>query len=479
MIAMTLAEIAAAVGGRLHAADPDALVTRPLEFDSRKCEPGGLFLALAGENVDGHEFVDAAVANGAVAAIVTREVDAACIVVADGLTALAALATAVSRRLPARFIGITGSSGKTSTKDLVAQLLGRLGPTVAPPGSFNNELGHPYTVLLADEQTRFLVLENSARGIGHIRYLTGIARPDIAVELNVGSAHLGEFGSQQAIAQAKGELVEALPAAADGGVAILNADDPFVAAMAERTAARVVTYGESNDVDVRADHVVLDDLGRAAFVLHHGDQSAPVVLGLVGGHHVGNALAAAAVALECGMPLPAVAEALSEARAISHWRMELTERDDGVLIINDAYNANPESMRAALKALASVARARRATGGRSFAVLGPMAELGADGPAEHDALGRLAVRLDVSQLIAVGEQARPIQHGAALEGSWDGESRWVPDVAAAIALLRELLRPGDVVLVKASRAASLERVALAIAEDATGLPTSDGEEGTA
>jgi UDP-N-acetylmuramoyl-tripeptide--D-alanyl-D-alanine ligase len=159
--------------------------------------------------------------------------------------------------------------------------------------------------------------------------------------------------------------------------------------------------------------------------------------------------------------------------------MELTERADGVLVLNDAYNANPESMRAALKALASVARARRATGGRSFAVLGPMAELGADGPAEHDAIGRLAVRLDVSQLIAVGEQARPIQHGAALEGSWDGESRWVPDVAAAIALLRELLRPGDVVLVKASRAASLERVALAIAEDATGLPTSDGEEGTA
>jgi UDP-N-acetylmuramoyl-tripeptide--D-alanyl-D-alanine ligase len=479
VIAMTLAEIAEALGGRLHAADPDALVTRPLEFDSRHCEPGGLFLALTGEHVDGHDFVDTAIANGAVAAIVTREVDAACIVVADGLAALATLATVVSRRLQARIVGITGSSGKTSTKDLVAQLLSRLGPTVAPPGSFNNELGHPYTVLLADEQTRFLVLENSARGIGHIRYLTGIARPGIAVELNVGSAHLGEFGSRQAIAQAKGELVEALPAAADGGVAILNADDPFVAAMAERTAARVVTYGESNDVDVRADHVVLDDLGRAAFMLNYAQQSAPVVLRLVGGHHVGNALAAAAVALECGMPFPAVAEALSEARAISRWRMELTERDDGVLIINDAYNANPESMRAALKALASVARARRATGGRSFAVLGPMAELGADGPAEHDAIGRLAVRLDVSQLIAVGEQARPIQHGAALEGSWDGESRWVPDVAAAIALLRELLRPGDVVLVKASRAASLERVALAIAEDATGLPTSDGEEGTA
>jgi UDP-N-acetylmuramoyl-tripeptide--D-alanyl-D-alanine ligase len=173
-------------------------------------------------------------------------------------------------------------------------------------------------------------------------------------------------------------------------------------------------------------------------------------------------LAAATVALECGMPLPEVAAALNEATPVSRWRMEVTERPDGVVVINDAYNANPESMRAALKALAGIARAR---GGRSFAVLGEMAELGADGPAEHDAIGRLAVRLDVSQLIAVGEAARRIQHGGALEGSWNGESRWVPDVPAAVDLLRNELRPGDVVLVKASRAASLERIALAIAED--------------
>ncbi len=470
MIELTLAEIAAIVDGRVDGADPDVLVTGPVEFDSRAVTPGGLFLALVGERVDGHDYVDAATANGAVAALVTRPVDPPSIVVADGFTALAALAAAVIRRLTdVTVIGVTGSSGKTSTKDLLAHVLSTDGPTVAPPGSFNNELGHPYTVLRATRTTRYLVLENSARAVGHIRFLTEIAPPRIGVVLNVGSAHLGEFGSRAVIARAKGELVEALPA---DGLAVLNADDPLVAAMTARTAARVVTVGESATADVRAEDVQLDELGRASFRLITGAGSAAVTLRLVGAHHVGNALAAAAVALECGLPLTGVAAALSTAVPASRWRMETTERPDGVLVINDAYNANPESMRAALKALASVAHARRATGGRSFAVLGEMAELGPDAPAEHDQLGRLAVRLDISRVIAVGEPARPIQHGAALEGSWDGESSWVPDVDAAIALLRAELRAGDVVLVKASRAASLERVALAIADDT--VAASDG-----
>jgi UDP-N-acetylmuramoyl-tripeptide--D-alanyl-D-alanine ligase len=463
VIEMTLGEIAAVVGGRLVDADPATLVTGGVEFDSRAMTAGGLFLALPGERVDGHDFVAAALGNGAVGSIVTRPVDGPAIVVEDGFAALAALAGAVIRRLPdVTVIGVTGSSGKTSTKDLLAQVLAGAGPTVAPPGSFNNELGHPYTVLRATPETRYLVLETSARGIGHIRYLTQIAPPHIGVVLNVGSAHLGEFGSREAIAQAKGELVEALPA---DGVAILNADDHLVAAMAARTAARVLTVGEVPTADVRAEQVSLDALGRPSFVLVSGAARADVALRLVGGHHVGNALAAAAVALECGLPLTTVAAALSAATATSRWRMELTERADGVLVINDAYNANPESMRAALKALASVARSRRTGGGRSFAVLGEMAELGPDAAAEHDALGRLAVRLDISRVVAVGQRARPIQHGAALEGSWNGESSWVPDVGAAIALLRAELRAGDVVLVKASRAASLERVALAIADD--------------
>ena len=466
MIALSVGEIAAIVGGRLAGADPQAVVRAGVEFDSRRIEPGGLFLAFAGEQVDGHDFVGAAVARGAVAAVVTRAVDGPCIVVTDALAAISALASAVARRLTATVVAVTGSSGKTSTKDLVASLLTRLGPTVAPPGSYNNELGHPYTVLLADERTRYLVLEVSARGLGHIRSLCAIAPPQIGVVLNVGSAHLGEFGSREVIAQAKGELVEALSAS---GVAVLNADDPLVLGMAERTAARVVTVGEAAAADVRATDAVLDERGRASFTLHARGGTADVRLRLAGAHHVGNALAATAVALECGLPLAEIAAALSEAGTVSRWRMEITERGDGVLVVNDAYNANPESMRAALETLAAIARARRGAGARSFAVLGPMAELGAQGLAEHDGIGRLAARLDISFVIAVGEQARPIQRGAAAEGStggpWDGEARWVPDAEAAVSMLRAELRPGDVVLVKASRAASLERVALAIAED--------------
>jgi UDP-N-acetylmuramoyl-tripeptide--D-alanyl-D-alanine ligase len=459
VIALTLREIADIVGGELHA-DPDAVVDAPLEFDSRRIAPGGLFLAIPGEHADGHDFVEQAIHDGAVAAIVTRLVDAACIVVADSMAAIAALAAAVIRRLPdVTVIAVTGSSGKTSTKDLIAGLLARLGPTVAPPGSFNNELGHPYTVLLADASTRFLVLEASARGIGHIRFLAGIAPPDIAVVLNVGSAHLGEFGTREAIARAKAELVQALTS---DGVAVLNADDASVLAMRSQTAARVVTVGESAGADLRAHGVQLDDRGRAFFTLVSGTESAEVHLLLTGEHHVGNALSAAAVAIECGLPLPDVAAALSRASAQSRWRMEVTERGDGVLIVNDAYNANPESMRAALKALAGIGRAR---GARTFAVLGPMGELGADSRLEHDAVGRLAVRLDISRLIAIGEAARPLAHGAALEGSWNGESSWVADPEAALEVLRADLQPGDVVLVKASRAARLERLAQSLIDD--------------
>ncbi len=461
MIELTLGEVAEIVGGRLSGADPATVVRGSVEFDSREVSPGGLFLALPGEHVDGHDYVAAATAAGAAASLVTRPVDGPAVEVEDGVAALGALASAVARRLPEMtVVGITGSSGKTSTKDLVAQLLARLGPTVAPPGSYNNELGHPYTVLRATRETRFLVLETSARGIGHIRYLTEIAPPDIGVVLNVGTAHLGEFGSREAIAQAKGELVEALPA---HGLAVLNADAPLVAAMAARTQARVVTVGTAG-ADIHAANVTLDDLGRPSFTLVSGDVRAEVALRLVGAHHVGNALAAAAVAIECGMSIADAAAALTEARSRSRWRMEVTERPDGVVVINDAYNANPESMTAALDALAVIARGRRE--GRSFAVLGPMAELGPDAPDEHAAIGRRVAELGVSRLVAVGEQARPIQRGAALESSWRGESSWVPDTESAIALLRGELRPGDAVLVKASNSARLERVALAIAGDA-------------
>jgi UDP-N-acetylmuramoyl-tripeptide--D-alanyl-D-alanine ligase len=468
VIALTAAEIAEIVRGTLHGVDPSAVVTGSVEFDSRQVRPGGLFLALPGEHDDGHDFVPDALAAGAVAAIVTRPVDGASIRVSDGFEAIAALAAAVVRRLPdVTVIGITGSSGKTSAKDMLASVLSTIAPTVAPPGSFNNELGHPYTVLRADESTRYLVLETSARGIGHIRFLAEIAPPRIGVELNVGTAHLGEFGSRAAIAQAKGELVEALPDRSHGGVAILNADDPLVAAMHSRTTARVVTFGVLPPADVRAESISIDELGRASFVLSAHGRSAHVTLRFAGAHHVSNALAAAAVALECGLSVADTAIALSAASPASRWRMELTERGDGLLVVNDAYNANPESMRAALETLAAMGAARVHRGGRTFAVLGPMAELGPDAADEHVRLGQLAAQLGVARVVVVGELARPVQDGTALEGSWDGTVTWLPDVERAIELLRTELRPADVVLVKASRAASLERVALAIADDSS------------
>ena len=452
MIPLTLAEVADAVGGELHdVPDPQVPVTGDVELDSRRIRPGGVFVALAGERVDGHEHAAGAVGAGAVGVLAARPVGVPAVVVPDVPAALADLARAVLDRLPdVTVVGLTGSSGKTSTKDLLAQLLAELGPTVAPPGSFNNELGHPYTVLRSTVDTRYLVLEKSARGIGHVAWLTRIARPRIGVVLNVGTAHLGEFGSRQNIALAKGELVEALPA---DGVAVLNADDPLVLAMADRTAARVVTVGLAATADVRAVDVTLDERGTPSYELVTATGSVPVTLAVHGEHQVGNSLAAAAVALELGMPLPAVSDALGRARALSRWRMEVTERPDGVLVVNDAYNANPESMAAALRALTTMARGRR-----SWAVLGEMAELGASAADEHRRVGELTAELGVDRVVVVGPDAQRL-YAAAREGAVH-----VDDADAAIALLRAQLRPEDVVLVKASRAAGLERVALALAE---------------
>jgi UDP-N-acetylmuramoyl-tripeptide--D-alanyl-D-alanine ligase len=452
VIPLTLAEVADAVRGELHdVPDPKVPVTGDVELDSRRIRPGGLFVALAGERVDGHEHAAGAVGAGAVGVLAARPVGVPAVVVPDVPAALAELARAVLARLPdITVVGLTGSSGKTSTKDLLAQLLAELGPTVAPPGSFNNELGHPYTVLRSTVDTRYLVLEKSARGIGHVAWLTRIARPRIGVVLNVGTAHLGEFGSRENIALAKGELVEALPA---DGVAVLNADDPLVLAMADRTAARVVTVGLAATADVRAVDVTLDERGTPSYELVTAAGSVPVTLAVHGEHQVGNSLAAAAVALELGMPLPAVADALGRARALSRWRMEVTERPDGVLVVNDAYNANPESMAAALRALTTMARGRR-----SWAVLGEMAELGASAADEHRRVGELTTELGVDRVVVVGPDAQRL-YAAAREGAVH-----VDDADAAIALLQAQLRPEDVVLVKASRSAGLERVALALAE---------------
>ena len=484
MIEISLARLAELVGGTVHdCPDPTAMITAGVEFDSRRVVPGGLFLALPGDRVDGHDHAADAMAAGAVGVLAARPVGFPAVVVApladhdrramalaadvDGsgaavLAALGTLARASVDALPQlQIIGVTGSSGKTSTKDLLAAVLAPLGEVVAPPGSFNNELGHPYTALRASESTRNLVLELSARGEGHIAALCAIAPPQIGVVLNVGTAHLGEFGSREAIARTKGELVAVLPDASAGGVAVLNADDPLVAAMAERTMARVVLVGTGARAQVRATDITLDEQARPRFTLRTPQGNAEVALAVHGEHNVGNALAAAAVALESGATVAQIAESLGAARAASVRRMDVRTRADGVTVINDSYNANPDSVRAALKALASLARGA-GQARRSWAVLGEMAELGADATAAHDAMGRLVVRLDIGRLVVVGAAARAMHTGAVQEGSWGDESVLVADGEAAVAILRRELQPGDVVLVKASQSVGLWRVAEAL-----------------
>jgi UDP-N-acetylmuramoyl-tripeptide--D-alanyl-D-alanine ligase len=456
VIPLSLAQVCEITGARLaDVPDPDIMVTGPVVIDSREAAPGGLFAALPGTRTDGHAFASQALAAGAAAVLATRAVGGPALIVPDVQAALGTLARAVIDRSPQlTVIGITGSAGKTTTKDLTAQLVESLGPTVAPRESFNNEIGHPLTVLKVTDQTRYLVSELAARGPGHITELCQIAPPRLGAVLCVGLAHAGEFGGVEAIAQAKGELPAALPA---DGVAVLNADDHRVAAMAQRTAARVVTFGRSAGATVRAERVVLDDQGRPGFLLVTPAGSAPVQLQLHGEHHVHNALAAAALAGELGMPAAEVAAGLSAAVARSRWRMEVTRLSDGVTVINDAYNASPDSVRAAVAALVAMA-----SGGRAFAVLGYMAELGDEADQLHEEIGALAAGAGLDGLIVVGDKATPMLAGAKAVGSWQGELLYVPDDAAAVAALRERVVSGDVVLVKASHSVGLESVALAL-----------------
>jgi UDP-N-acetylmuramoyl-tripeptide--D-alanyl-D-alanine ligase len=455
LIALSLERIAEITGGRIADAEASLPVTGPAVIDSRAVVPGALFAALAGERVDGHDYAAGAVAAGAAAVLAARPVGVPAVVVPDVRAALSALARASVAALPdIRVVELTGSSGKTSTKDMLSQVVGRLGPTVATQGSFNNEIGFPLTALRADAGTRFLILEAGTRALGDIAHLTRIVPPDISLVLNVGSAHIGEFGSREVVAKAKGELVEALT---PDGTAVLNADDPLVATMAARTAGRIVMYGRSAEAVVRAGAEEVDDRGRPRFELITPEGTAQVRLRLYGAHNVANALGAAAVARELGIPAADIAAALSEAMPASHWRMEVTDRVDGVTVVNDAYNANPESMRAALEAVRHIAAGRRA-----HVVLGGMAELGARSASEHERLGETAARLGPASLIVVGEEA--VLTGARRVESWSGDGVVVGDVEAALVELRRRLRPGDVVLAKGSRVNGLERVAAALLE---------------
>jgi UDP-N-acetylmuramoyl-tripeptide--D-alanyl-D-alanine ligase len=453
VIGLSLADIAQIVGGSVEG-DPTTAVTGPAFLDSRRPEPGGLFVAIAGEHVDGHDYAESAVEGGAAAVIGSRPTGVPTVVVADVQAALHALAAEVLRRLrranPAlRVVAITGSQGKTSAKDMLAAVLAGSAPTVATYQSFNNELGLPLTVLRADPRTTFLVLEMGARGIGHLAELCAIAPPDVALVLNVGVAHLGEFGSRAAIAQAKGEIVEAL---GPDGIAVLNLDDPLVAGMAPRTRGRVRTFGRGSGAGLRLESLELDELGRASFDLHQGSQRVRIRLRVLGEHQATNAAAAATVALALGLPLEAVGTSLAAIETLSPWRMELRERGDGLVVVNDAYNANPDSMRAALETLAGIGRG---TGRRTVAILGEMRELGDASAAEHRALGLLAGELGIDAVFVVGEGARPIAdavHAASFYAS----------MAEARDQVRNNVSGADVVLVKASRAAGLERLAAAL-----------------
>jgi len=455
MIPTTLVQVQSATAGVLHGIDPNSdLASRQVESvvtDSRLVEPASLFVAIPGERVDGHDFASTAVASGALAVLASRPLEVPCIVVDDTVAALGRLAQSVRARLECTVIAITGSSGKTSTKDLLAEVLGAIGPTVAPQGSFNTEVGVPMTVCRAQPTTEFLILEMGMRGLGHIHYLCQVAQPDIGVILNIGSAHLGMVGSREGIAQAKGEILDLLP---QNGTAVVLGDDPVVLAQAGRTSATLVTFGRSPSCDVRATDVRLDERARPSFTLGYRGHEAAVRLRLHGEHFVANALAVAAVALTVGMPVEAVARALSGAEPRSKWRMEVAQSAAGTTIVNDAYNANPESVQAALQSLAAMTEERQ-----SWAVLGEMLELGDASDSEHAAIGRLAASLGITHLVCVG-QGTIAMHRAAQESGLDG-STWVADADAAIDLLGSDSGPRsqDVVLVKASRGIGLDRVA--------------------
>lgn len=446
MIAMTLGEIAAAVGGTV-AADVEHIVVRGVPYvDSRRPEPDGLFVAVVGEHVDGHAY-----AAGAHAVLGSRPTDAPTVVVDDPVAALGRLARHVVDELDVVVLALTGSQGKTGTKDYLAHVLATDGATVATAGNLNNEIGVPLTVLRADRGTRFLVVEMGARGIGHVSYLCELAPPRVAAVLNVGTAHVGEFGSREAIAQAKGEIVEALP---PEGTAVLNAGDDLVAPMRSRTRARVLTFGvdraDGTTVDVQARDLEVDDRIRPSFGLGYAGQWRPVRLQQSGLHQVENAAAAAAMALAVGLPLEQVADALSTAQSASPMRMEVHERGDGLLVLNDAYNANPASTGAALHTLWAMGQRQ---GRRTVAVLGEMRELGDTAHAGHVEVGTVAATLGIDVVVVVGEAAAGVAEGygpgAVTTAGRDEARAWV----------RENVSAEDVVLVKASNGAALWVVA--------------------
>lgn len=448
----TLAQIAHVCG--VSWSGDDSYVTG-FSTDSRTLKPGEVFVAVRGERFDGHDFIAQAASRGAAAAVVERRFeDLPCLVVSNALQAYGKIAAhhLENVRPALKVVGITGSSGKTSTKDLLLHVCASARATVAPQGSLNNEIGLPATVLSANEETEILILEMGMRGLGHIEYLCSIAPPDVSVVLNVGSAHLGELGSRDAIAQAKSEIIAN---ARDRGTAVLNADDLRVAAMANLAHGPVVWFGQSDSADFRATDIELNPDGTSRFTLHMpAEIPATVSLQLLGAHQVHNACAVAAVAATLGLSSTEIVHGLQTARPGSRWRMERTIRADGLVVINDAYNANPESMAAAIAALAATKPQ-----GRTVAVLGEMLELGEQSQVEHEAIGRLTHDSGINEVIAVGQAGQWIAAGRGADGT-----HVVETVEDAIVLAQRMCAGTDVVLCKASRGIAMERVGTALLE---------------
>ncbi|MFP5224122.1 MAG: UDP-N-acetylmuramoyl-tripeptide--D-alanyl-D-alanine ligase [Actinomycetota bacterium] len=448
MIGVTLAEIAAILGASSQGFDADAMVTG-VRIDSRQVQPGDLFIAIKGERSDGARFVDAALEAGAVAAVTTDEGPNR-ITVSEPENVLWAIAGDQRVRTSATVIAITGSAGKTLTKDLLAAALATQCLVKATRANMNNEFGVPLTICSVEEDTDALVVEVGARGVGHIEQLMPLVRPDVSVVLNVGSAHVGEFGGLERTALAKSELVRGL---GPDGVAVLNLDDPRTSAMRE-LAQRVITFGEHPDAQVRMTGVRIDESGRAELSVLIEGTGFDARLPLPGAHLASNALAALAVVWELGLDVQQAADALATATTTSG-RMQIYEVG-GRSILDDSYNASPESMAAGLKTLATF-NGRRPT----WAVLGAMLELGDRSLEEHDRIGRLATRLGISRLIVVGDAAAPILHAARHEGMSPEDATGAADIDDALGQLQQM-PDGAVILVKASRSVGLDRIVTAI-----------------
>lgn len=461
MIQLRLSEIAKAVNGELLGTDE--IVNGSVETDSRLIKPGSIFIAKPGEMTDGHNFVEAAISSGAVGVIVERKLDvlATQIIVANSVEALGRLAQFVIARLHEagrlKVIGITGSNGKTSTKNMLRTVLQNFGNTIAPIESYNNEVGAPISMLKADFDTDYLVAELGAGGPGSIRYLAEMCEPDIGVVLKVGLAHVGEFGGIESTFQIKSELVRAL---SENAQVILNSDDALVSEMAKLTNARTTWFGTNAEADVRASNSQVTLEGTVFDLQIMGEAYQKVSLKILGEHQVMNALATIAVVNVLGLDIHKALKALEAMNLAERWRMQLLPGPNGSLVINDAYNASPDSMRAALQTLATLGR----QGHRTIAVLGEMAELGAESVAQHDEIGRLVVRLNIDQLFVVGQRAKLIHLGAMQEGSWDGESKFLESIDEALEQVRGLLGSGDIVLVKSSKSAELRHLGDALAE---------------